>query len=151
MGREVIPTAQMFQNSALKQGVRRGRLNQASQRLLKLLLCLLKRPLRFLCALQRSAHSFCGHIRELLSRKYWAIDLGPHFEVLPDGSIVENSRTECRSLGTEALRRSRPWANTVELAIFLQGFDWGEQYALRKFGMEVQTGGQTSKTPHAFN
>jgi hypothetical protein len=88
-------------------------------------------------------------MRELLSKKRWTVDLGPEFQSTHDGSLQEDSHTRSRNLGIEALAGSRPWANTVDLEIFLQGFDWGERYALDKCGIRSQTEVEEPlETPH---
>ena len=117
------------------EGLKRdARLGKASGALIpavaKSLLCFVKHPLRFWYALRIAFRSFRGHIQELLSKKRWAVDLGPFYQLLPDGSCRENSRTHSRRLGTAHIKQSHPWANTVDLDLFLRGFDWGERYAL---------------------
>lgn len=87
--------------------------------------------LRFWYALRLEGRSFSGRMKTLLSRKHWRVDLGLVFESLPNGSLVENSRTNARSRGTQKLKSDYPWANTIDLEIFLRGFHEGEQYVLR--------------------
>jgi hypothetical protein len=91
---------------------------------------LLRGPLQFWCALSVCAYSFRGHTRGLLSRRWWGVDLGPFYELQPDGSLQENRRTKSRKLCIESIAASRPWASTVDLEILLEGFDWGERFAL---------------------
>lgn len=86
--------------------------------------------LRFWYALRLGGRSFLGRMKTLLAKKHWGVDLGPEFEVLPGGHLVENSRTNARSQGTQKLKSDYPWASTIDFEIFLQGFHAGEQYAL---------------------
>lgn len=109
-----------------------SKLRQACFAVRKLLLYPWKRPYRLWCALRVSVRTFRGHIQELLSRKRWAVDLGPVYLPNLDGHLLVNSRVQSRNAGIETLIQSRSWANTIDIEIFLQGFDWGEQYALSK-------------------
>jgi hypothetical protein len=90
---------------------------------------LLRGPPRFEYALLPCADSFRGHMRELLSRKWWGVDLGPFYDVQPDGSLQEHRRTKIRKLCIESIIAAGPWANMVDLEIPLAGFDWGERFA----------------------
>lgn len=117
-------------------------------RVSRLQFCLVTRWLRIWYALKIAGRSFRGHMRILLAKKYWAVDLGPLFQPLPDGCFDENSRTRSRRLGIEAIKQSHPWANTVDLEIFLQGFDWGERYALDIGGIQPSSGvGEALESP----
>lgn len=88
----------------------------------------LEKILRFADALQTESRSLCGRIGRLLSKSD-AVVLGPEYVLLLDRSSVRNIRTAARKHGIEELARRNPWASTVDLQIFLEGFDLGEQYA----------------------
>ena len=85
---------------------------------------------RLKCVLKIAYRIFVGHTQELLSTRRGAC-LGLVYRLLPDGSHCKDERTEFRTDGIETIARSRPWASTVEFRIFLEGFGWGERFALR--------------------
>jgi len=87
---------------------------------------------RFLCALRWVSGSLFPCIRILLAKKYWGVDLGPAYCSLLSGCLVANERTDARSDGIQKLRSHYPWANTVLLDVYLEGFDAGERFASRK-------------------
>jgi hypothetical protein len=71
-------------------------------------------------------------MRELLSKRHWAVDLGPLLEPPSVGPHVLNMRTDARSRGIQELIARRPWASTTQMQAYLEGFDKGEQFALDK-------------------
>jgi hypothetical protein len=86
-------------------------------------------------ALRLEGRSFAGRMRTLLSIKHWGVDLGPLWEAVPSERQFDlNRRTNARSQGTRNLIGDYPWASSVDLQIFLRGFDVGERYALRSTG-----------------
>jgi hypothetical protein len=115
--------------------------------LLRLVLC----PIRFWRALRCVSDSSLGCIKNLLSRKSWSLVLGPWYEVLPTGCLVRNERSNARSAGIQELKSRYPWANTVELEMFLEGFDKGEQFALGRSGKPAQVICQSSVASHFQN
>jgi hypothetical protein len=96
------------------------------------LLRLLSRPIRFWYALRCVSGSSLGCIEILLAKTSWSLHLGPWYEVLPTECLVRNGRSNARSVGIQELKSRYPWANTVELEMFLEGFDKGERFALGK-------------------
>ncbi len=136
----------------LKRYAQRGRLVRAWHGARKCPRRFWWRLLRFWYALKISARSFRGHMSELLSKRHWGADLGPQLQQSAVGHLVEDERTKSRIAGTEWLSTARPWAsNTVEVEIFLQGFDWGERYALsRRDIQEPHDVAVASGSPHAI-
>ena len=104
----------------------------AQHRLYALLLRRASGPIRFWYALRLASDSFFGCIQILLAKKSWGADLGPAYRQLPNGCLVANERSDVRSEGIQKLESRYPWANTVELEMYLEGFDAGEQFASRK-------------------
>ncbi len=92
--------------------------------------------LRLLCALQSEGRSFLGHIKTQLGRRHWCVDLGPVYERLPNGCLSQHRRTEARSDGMRELESDHPWASTVDLQIYLEGFDKGERFVLDTLNRE---------------
>lgn len=87
-----------------------------------------RRLRQFWCALKIAHRSFRGHIHLLLSRAWWGVDLGPQLQRSPDGHLHENKRTAFRSDCIAQLVAAHPWANSIDLDMFLQGFDLGEAW-----------------------
>ena len=81
--------------------------------------------------------SYVCHMRTLLSRKHYRSDLGIFLPVAPDGHLTANIRMDVREVGIQELETLYPWASNVESAIFLQGFDAGEQFALHRADSEL--------------
>jgi hypothetical protein len=91
--------------------------------------------------LRIAGRSFCGHISLLLSRKQEGVDLGlAHQQQLSHEHLLPNTRTSSRRRGIERLVASRPWANSIDVQLWLEGFDWGEQYALDTCGTQARGG-----------
>ena len=80
-------------------------------------------------------HSFRGHIR-LESSIDSLISWGPAFSRDQAGYLVPNKRTDARAEYTEKLWATHPWADTVDLRMFLMGFDAGEEWARRSTDRE---------------
>jgi hypothetical protein len=97
----------------------------------KPLVRLASQTLRFWCALRLEVRSCRGRIRSLLAKKHWGVDLGPLGKPLPDEQMILDERTEAHSLGMQALTAAHPWASTIDLQIYLEGFRAGEQFARR--------------------
>lgn len=89
------------------------------------------RLIQFWYVLRIAVRSFHGHTSELLARKHLGADLGFLFQQSEAGHLAPNKRTESRNAGIEQLILLRPWTTSVDWEVFLQGFDWGEQFALR--------------------
>src|ERR1700731_675866 len=90
--------------------------------------------LRFVYALRWEGRSLFGRIQTLLSRKQWDVTAGPDTVCLLDGRVLKNKRTAARKHGIEELVSRYPWASTVDLQMFLDGFDLGEQYGRSSLG-----------------
>jgi hypothetical protein len=108
-------------------------------------------PLRFVYALRLASRSFVGHIRELLAREHRGVLLGPWYETLPNGCLVRNRRTDARSVGIQELTSRYPEANTIELEMFLEGFDKGERFALGRQDKLAQVVCESSVASHFQN
>lgn len=74
-----------------------------------------------------SLRSLRGHIEMQLSTERLAVDLGPAWDKLPDGSYRENTRTAVRSRCVEVLLARHPWVDSVDLQMFLMGLDAGAE------------------------
>lgn len=97
------------------------------------------RLLRFVCALRLAIRSAGGHITVLLSRKHWTVELGRGAQRLPNGCLIADERTIFRSQCIQELNSRYPWASTIERMMFLEGFDRGEEFALRTGKQESET------------
>ena len=86
---------------------------------------------RLVRALLLEGRSFFGRTRTLLGKRHWDVLLGPALERDTAGHLQSNSRTDARSDGIQALETRYRWANTIDAEIFLEGFDVGEEFALR--------------------
>ena len=62
------------------------------------------------------------------------------FRRLPDGSLQHVTRTVARTLDTQKLLAIYPWADILELHIFLMGFDAGERWVLGNENIEPNRG-----------
>lgn len=62
------------------------------------------------------------------------VDFGPALRRLPDGSLQPEKRTLERSRCIDNLLATRPWADSVDIQMFLEGFDAGEQWYLHTSG-----------------
>jgi hypothetical protein len=59
-----------------------------------------------------------------------SVDFGPALRRFPDGSLRPEVRTQARSLDTSRLEAKYPWVDTVDVRMFLEGFDAGERWSL---------------------
>lgn len=82
--------------------------------------------LRIWCGAFRS---LIGHIESQSARVPFSVDFGPALQVGANGQYQPNERTLARALCTEKLRAIYPWVDTVDLRVFLMGFDEGERCA----------------------
>jgi hypothetical protein len=57
------------------------------------------------------------------------VDLGPAFQRQGE-CYLPNERTNACAEGTRTLLAIRPWADAVDLQMFLMGFDAGEKYGI---------------------
>src|SRR5271170_3406845 len=69
----------------------------------------------------------------LSARGHWktkqrTVDFGPALQTFPDGSYKAESSTQARIRSIDSLLATRPWADIVDMQIFLDGFDAGEQW-----------------------
>ena len=90
--------------------------------------------IRFVYALRWEGRSLVGRIQTLLSRKQWGVTTGPDTVCLLDGRVLKNRRTAVRKRGIEELVSRYPWASTIDLQMFLDGFDLGERYGQSSLG-----------------
>jgi hypothetical protein len=102
----------------------------AQRRVWRYLRGLRMRQRRFWCALRIAGRSFLGHMELLLAKKQWMVDLGPHYQQTIDGHLHENKKTAYRSDCIRAIESIRPWANSIDLEMFLLGFDSGEWFCV---------------------
>jgi hypothetical protein len=59
------------------------------------------------------------------------VDIGPALRCSGGGRYLDDERTLTRSAGIEKLQAMYPWVDTVDLELFLRGFDAGEEWAFR--------------------
>jgi hypothetical protein len=87
--------------------------------------------------------SFRAHIRIQSATTGGRVDLGAAFQVRGEHHLP-NARTDARAEGIERLLAIHPWADAVDLQMFLMGFDAGEEY-----GTYAQK--QNSRNPELLN
>src|ERR1700676_2597051 len=90
-----------------------------------------------LCSLLQETRSFLGHIETVCDTRVYrhaVVDLGPAFEILQNGSLVLNTRTQTRISSTKKLHEHYPWNSAVDLQIFLLGWDTGNETIPRNCG-----------------
>jgi hypothetical protein len=75
--------------------------------------------------------SLFGRIQTLISKKQFGLDLGLLWSRLPDGCLTLNVRTASRSEDISRLEFRYPWASSMDVQIFLEGWKAGEEFALR--------------------
>jgi len=120
-------------------GVPVGRLESVWRYIPATLLRYVTTLIRFGYAIRSEIGSLVGRIRVLCTKKHWGVDLGPLWETLPDGRLIRNERTDSRSRGTQDLVSVYPWASSIDLQFFLEGFDVGEQFVLGTLGKLTHT------------
>lgn len=103
-----------------------------------LLRLLVFRLLNTWCIWHGAFRSFRGHIRTQSAREPLLLTLGPAPLLFPDGSRRAQPRTLARSESIESLSAKYRWVDTVDLRMFLEGFDAGERYALGTAGTETE-------------
>lgn len=69
--------------------------------------------------------SFRAHIR--IQSSMWWVDLGP-LGKFQDGHYQNHERIQSRVEGIKTLQAKCPWVDSVDLRMFLMGFDEGEKY-----------------------
>lgn len=84
-------------------------------------------------ALLRSVHAHTAH---QLATKGTRADLGPSCLFL-DGCWQANTRTHARAEGIKNLLANHAWADSLDLRIFLNGFDAGEEYCKGIHSLEL--------------
>ena len=95
----------------------------------------LKLPAELLAyKLQRAVQNQIGRWKNHIEQ----VDLGPAFRALPDGSLVQESRTTARSEGIRNLSAKYPWTDLFDHQMFLDGFEAGERYAARSADSECK-------------
>lgn len=94
--------------------------------------------------LRSAFRSALGHIRIQDTRDIPAVDLGPALQSTVRGELVPDTRTSARSSCIRKLLARYPWADTVDIRIFLMGFDEGEKWRARSPSKEVDTGSSLS-------
>jgi len=85
--------------------------------------------------------SLFGHIR-LQSARGWIVSYGPAFQQDQSGCLLTNTRTVARAEYTEKLAATHRWVDSVDLKMFLAGFDAGEQWAQRSRDIEKSADAQ---------
>jgi hypothetical protein len=89
---------------------------------------------------RNSLDSLRGHIRIRLAKgRPPMVDFGPGFRRRLNGSYQVDTRTLSRSEHTKELLAMHPWADSVDLEMFLMGFDAGEQWAACKWSTGTYT------------
>jgi hypothetical protein len=89
-----------------------------------------KRLLNMLSIVSSAYRSFRGHLRIQPSTELPSVRFGSELVRSPAGDLRVNTRSLARSIYTQMLAAKYPWADTVDLRIFLMGFDAGEQWRL---------------------
>ena len=92
-----------------------------------------------MCIWRGALRSFLGHIRILSPTELLVPLCGPATVANPHGPPKPNTRTISRLEYTKMLLDRLPWVDTVDLRIFLIGFDAGEQFASCKVDIEAKT------------
>ena len=72
--------------------------------------------------------SACGHWKTQSTTKHSGLDFGPALRRLADGSLQPRIETQARIRGIDNLLAIRPWADIVDMQIFLDGFEAGAQW-----------------------
>jgi hypothetical protein len=65
-------------------------------------------------------------------------DLGPLGRI-QDGRYQNHERIRSRAAGIETMRSNSPWVDSVDIRIFLQGWDAGEKYSMGLTDHHVQS------------
>lgn len=86
-------------------------------------------------ALLRSVHA---HISHQFATKGTRVDLGVSCQ-FRDGCWQANTRTRARGEGIKKLLANHAWADSLDLHIFLSGFDAGEEYCNEIRSLELDT------------
>lgn len=100
--------------------------------------------------LRAAIDSFRGHIRLQSPKQLSSVGLGPAFESSPLQSGRTNTRSVARAFYTKMLLAKWGWADTVDLRIFLMGFDAGEQWTRYTEGNGEQTPTSPSSWLYSF-
>ena len=69
-----------------------------------------------------------GHWKIQSTTKHFGVDFGPALQCLPDGSYQPRIETQARIHGIDSLLATLPWADIVDMKIFLDGFEAGAQW-----------------------
>jgi hypothetical protein len=91
------------------------------------------------CILRDAVCSLHGHIQTQFATGRAGVDLGPAWERDSSGILCPCIRTVARRLYIEKLEAIHPWADGLDLQMFLAGFDAGEQYLSRIHGISEHT------------
>jgi hypothetical protein len=75
--------------------------------------------------------SFRGHIQIQSTKWPPSVGLGQSLLITPAGSYQENIRVTACNMGIDKAMAIYPWADIVDLRMFLMGFDAGEEFGLR--------------------
>lgn len=73
--------------------------------------------------------SFRAHIRIQSPKMGSHFDLGPLGRV-QDGRCKNHERIQSRAAGIETMRSGSPWVDSVDIRLFLLGWDAGEKYSM---------------------
>jgi hypothetical protein len=74
--------------------------------------------------------SLLGHIRSQSTKEPPLLNFGPALVRDSAGELRQCTRTHARAEYIKAVLATRPWADTIDLRMFLDGFDAGEQWTL---------------------
>lgn len=99
---------------------------------------LCSRLLNTWCIWHGALRSFRGHIHIQSAREPLRLTLGPAPLLFQNGSLRQAPRTIARSESIEKLLATFPWADIVEMRMFLIGFDAGESYARNREDTETE-------------
>ena len=102
-----------------------------------LLAHLRKRAIALFYRCSATLRSARGHWKTHTGKGFRAVDLGPALRQLEDGTYQPIGRTTARIECTDRLLAKHPWADVVDLQIFLDGFDAGEQWGRGNLDSEL--------------
>jgi len=72
--------------------------------------------------------SAVGHIQIQDTKEPPSVNFGRALTETPDKRLEPNIRTDARTKHTQMLWAKYPWVDTVDMRMFLMGFDAGEQW-----------------------
>ena len=127
-----------FSDRALNRGLRH-KLRSVRYAVSDSLFLVRSRWMTTMCIWRGAYRSFLGHIRILSPTELLVPHCGSAAVASPAQGWQPNIRTIARMEYTKKLLHRLPWLDTVDLRIFLMGFDAGEQFLCGKADNESKT------------